>query len=319
MNIRTLLGLVGLAFLFDRFAVWVVTRAKRTPYFHLKDYMERYWLFRRGEFGLADADGHGAPEGGEGTQGARPALAARVHVILRSDADEHLHDHPWPHLSIILSGGYWEDVPFAHRGAAWVGETRRVWRGPGAVVFRRATSLHKLHIPPVETARMVFDHEGSSIEDGDPIPGRCTSLFIMGPQVRRWGFATPSGWVYWRTYLFGESALPQLPHTPAWRVAWVAFLALFQRYPTPDAADPTRLLFIQNGARTWWEKNNGPLGVLTATMGAGGSIGLRYRGEIGGRAVSYQCDMSTAPAHWVPEKIGAAAAMRLHAYVTNRL
>lgn len=232
MNIRNLLGYIGLAFLFDRFADWVVTRAKRTPYFHLKDYMERYWLFRRGAFGLADADGHGAPEGGEGEQGARPALAARVHVILRSDADDHLHDHPWPHLSIILSGGYWEDVPFVHRGAAWVGETRRVWRGPGAIVFRRATSLHKLHIPDIETVRMSFDHEaGMTIEDGDPIPGTCTSLFIMGPQVRRWGFATPWGWSYWRAYLFGEAEKPQLSHVSAWRVAWIAFRAIFQRYP----------------------------------------------------------------------------------------
>lgn len=145
----------------------IIARAKRTPYFHLAGYMERFWLFR--------------DHAGEGDEHHK-RLAARVHHILRSDLDRHFHDHPWPTISIVLRGGYWEVVPSdqdqhpAFDPYRW----RRVWRGPGAIVFRRARHRHRLEIPEGATA---------------------WSLFIMGRYAKKWGFYTSTGFVYWRTYL----------------------------------------------------------------------------------------------------------------------
>ncbi|MBB2928365.1 hypothetical protein [Paraburkholderia silvatlantica] len=145
----------------------IIARAKRTPYFHLTGYMERFWLFR-------DAAGPGEEH--------HQRIAARAHHILRSDDDRHFHDHPWPSISIVLRGGYWEVMPTKQDQHAsldfccW----RRVWRGPGAIVIRRAHHRHRLEIPVGKTA---------------------WSLFIMGRYTKKWGFYTPQGFVYWRDYL----------------------------------------------------------------------------------------------------------------------
>ena len=37
-------------------------------------------------------------------------FSIKVHHILESDEDRCEHDHPWPFLSLILTGGYWEWV-----------------------------------------------------------------------------------------------------------------------------------------------------------------------------------------------------------------
>ncbi len=108
-----------------------------------------------------------------------------LHHILRSDDDRALHDHPWWNVSIVLRGGYWEWMP------AWV-ETDlpgilaraesdlRVWRGPGSIVFRRATAAHRLELPFGKTA---------------------WTLFITGKNVRSWGFHCTQGWKHWRAFI----------------------------------------------------------------------------------------------------------------------
>ncbi|RQS39845.1 hypothetical protein DIE01_16150 [Burkholderia sp. Bp8990] len=160
----------------DRLVDRIIARAKRTPYFHLDGYMERYWL--------RQPPGHDANT--STYDRSKTGIGARVHRILRSDNDRHLHDHPWPTISIILRGGYWEILPAMQcqdpslDPYLW----RRVWRGPGSIVFRRAHHRHRIELPD----------------------GRDSwSLFIMGRYTKQWGFYTREGFVYWRTYL-GEEA-----------------------------------------------------------------------------------------------------------------
>jgi hypothetical protein len=165
----------------------LIGRAKRTPYEHLADYMQRFWVREHNE--------------------AKSNIAARVHNIKRSDYDRALHDHPWWNISFVLKGGYWEVVPGIYQQAREVdfagvtarflelhelvhavggkGTTRQqrrellamgiLWRGPGALVRRRAEALHRLIVPKGAEA---------------------WSLFVMGPKVREWGFAAPTGWVH---------------------------------------------------------------------------------------------------------------------------
>jgi hypothetical protein len=124
----------------------------RQPYLHLEGYMERFWIFRT------------------------RWLSARLHRILRSDHDRDLHDHPWDYATVILRGGYWE-----------VTEAGKRWYGPGSILLRRASHLHRLILPP-----------------GAPT----TTLFLHRKKRREWGFRTDAGWVHWRHYTEARGEKP---------------------------------------------------------------------------------------------------------------
>ena len=49
-----------------------------------------------------------------------PWLSLYIHRIYEADKDPHLHSHPWPFWTMILSGSYWErtEKGFIFR-AAW--------------------------------------------------------------------------------------------------------------------------------------------------------------------------------------------------------
>lgn len=158
---------------------WLIRRAQRTPYFHLPGYMERWWLvpYREAlEYTVFTDRPCALPGNFKTTAGTGPVswrrpiawllqrldVAVRVHHILRSDAGRDPHDHPWPFVTIVLRGGYWE-----HRFDAFGSFTGRKWHGPGSVLFRRARDLHLLELPTGKTA---------------------WTLFITGRKQQTWGF-----------------------------------------------------------------------------------------------------------------------------------
>ena len=95
-----------------------------------------------------------------------------VHWFHTSD-DDALHDHPWPFLTVILRGGYWEHTPGED------GAPVRRWHPPGAVRRRPARWLHRVEIDPARP----------------PV-----TVVLRGRRVRRWGFQTRSGWKPWPEY-----------------------------------------------------------------------------------------------------------------------
>lgn len=150
----------------DRTVDALIARARRDPYFHLPGYMERYWLLRP-RWWLP--------------------ISIRIHHILRSDDDLHLHDHPWPWASLILRGSYIEveptrarfvkkKLPLAH------------YRPTGSFRVRRARAQHRLIV-----------RRGATV----------WSLFIMGPRIQKWGFYTPLGKVPFDQYLPAEEVAHQ--------------------------------------------------------------------------------------------------------------
>lgn len=104
--------------------------------------------------------------------------ATYLHRFHRSDADE-MHNHPWPFVSVILAGGYWEQTP----GPGWSngdGPTRRRWYGPGRVLVRPANWIHSVLIP-----------EGRE----------SWSLIFRGVKCQSWGFFCPrTGFINWRDH-----------------------------------------------------------------------------------------------------------------------
>jgi len=112
-----------------------------------------------------------------------------LHRIMRDDDDRALHDHPWWNVSILLRGAYVEVRPDFK--AAKTPYTRiadlpvtRKRHGVGSVVFRRATTSHRLELP-IENGGIRY----------------VWSLFITGPVIRKWGFHCPHGWRFWKDFV----------------------------------------------------------------------------------------------------------------------
>lgn len=164
----------------ERLVDALIRRAKQSPYSHINDYMERYWLV---PYRNKDAGAGCGPVPFIRRPIAwliqRFGIAVRIHHIKRSDDDRAFHDHPWWYVTLILRGGYTEVKPVYSSGI--YNGTRYDWCGEGTVLFRRARSWHRLEIPPFSSA---------------------WTLFITGPKSNSWGFlAEPNHKIYWRDYL----------------------------------------------------------------------------------------------------------------------
>lgn len=118
---------------------------------HLGDYMHR-WIFRT------------------------PWGTLRLHHILRSDGDRHLHDHPFDFTSLLLTGGYTEFWQDWDMGGGMTVRERYFPRF--SIVRKQAEDAH----------RLVLDR---------PL----WTFVISGPKRRSWGFHTEKGWVYHLEYL----------------------------------------------------------------------------------------------------------------------
>ena len=78
-----------------------------------------------------------------------------IHKLCRSDYERALHDHPWPFISIVLRGEYWEvlqDDSLNHR---------KRW----SAAYRPCLFRHR-----VITKKP------------------CWTLMLVGPRQRKWGF-----------------------------------------------------------------------------------------------------------------------------------
>jgi hypothetical protein len=117
-----------------------------------------------------------------------------LHKILRDDDDRALHDHPWWNVSIVLRGAYIEVMPLPAGEPtpfSRIADMRQIRRrrGPGSIVFRKATACHRLELP-VENGGIRY----------------VWSLFLTGPVIRRWGFHCPHGWRYWKEFVASDDA-----------------------------------------------------------------------------------------------------------------
>lgn len=130
----------------------VMDRVENEPY------LERYYLFLR--------------------ERNRFPFNIFLHKFLKSDPDD-VHDHPWPFLTVILRGGYWEWTPQFDAEGRKTGEIAR-WCRPGSVRWASANQYHRVELDPDVT---------------------CWTLFMPGVKQRDWGFLVRNQWVQWEEYL----------------------------------------------------------------------------------------------------------------------
>jgi hypothetical protein len=86
-----------------------------------------------------------------------------LHKFFRSDDDRALHDHPWPNLSILLDGSYYEHRPDGIH-----------YRKQGEIVLRRSVSRHRIEL----VRQHMFITPSLYLETP------ALTLFITGPKVR---------------------------------------------------------------------------------------------------------------------------------------
>lgn len=134
---------------------------KRIVYDRVDDqpYLERYYLF------LKD-------------RGDKFPFNIFLHKFLKSDTDD-LHDHPWPYVTVILKGGYYEWTPVYDSTGKFLTEVCK-WCGPGHFRKCSATSLHRIELDENVT---------------------CWTLFMPGRKQREWGFLQNNRWIQWQEYL----------------------------------------------------------------------------------------------------------------------
>ena len=148
-----------------RLVDWLIARAQRTPYFHIGDYMDRWWMMPRWALTYERIDGRRVL-----VPRSWLPFSIRIHHIKRADEGDALHDHPFNYRTIILRGGYVEEDVF--------GFLR--FMSPGSTAAAHAQTFHRIAAVPREGV---------------------WTLFIMGPKANRWGFMIGGRKVYYRDYL----------------------------------------------------------------------------------------------------------------------
>lgn len=103
--------------------------------------------------------------------------ALMLHQMHTPDPDACHHDHPWRFWTLILKGGYVEEITDRD------GTLHDMVNWPGALRFRPALHAHRI--------RMLLD-------------GECWTLVLRGPYERSWGFHTEDGWIWWETFIAGR-------------------------------------------------------------------------------------------------------------------
>lgn len=172
-------GIVAKVVSLPRVSNWLITRAMKTPYFHIFKgdlvYMERYWLFNPYSRG---------PDGQEASKHPWFPWNIRLHWIRRHDHEEHMHDHPWNARTFILRGGYTEErLAYQIRDDAG-----RLVHDGEQITFMK----------PGMTAKIGYGkyHRISYVQ-----PGGAWTLFISGRYKGTWGFLVDGVKIKWKTYL----------------------------------------------------------------------------------------------------------------------
>lgn len=109
-----------------------------------------------------------------------PYFSVYVHRILLPDTDRNPHDHPFEFSSLILRGGYIEDV-----------YRRKIPRGRGRWVKQTyVRNLFSYHRHPLSSAHSITT-----------VLPNTTTLVLAGRRVDTWGFwDEKQGFIDWKDY-----------------------------------------------------------------------------------------------------------------------
>ncbi len=126
-----------------------------------------------------------------------PVCSLYLHRMEVPDPGRHLHNHPWWFASLILKGGYTEEVShFKHasRRAAIASFVEYFCPDSPVAAFgygtKRSWKAGSIHTIPLH-----FCHRITKLHKTPT-----WTLVLCGPRVRSWGFYTPTGFVMHNEY-----------------------------------------------------------------------------------------------------------------------
>lgn len=99
-----------------------------------------------------------------------PMVSVFVHWIYEPDTDRYPHDHPWPFCSLVLRGGYTEEIYKSLDGKS----------------YQRQHGVLSAHFMPIGMAHRITH-----------LNGKVVTLIITGRRLRTWCFWTPDGLIEW--------------------------------------------------------------------------------------------------------------------------
>lgn len=99
-----------------------------------------------------------------------------IHSIYKADEDEHLHDHPWNYISIVLYGKFMEAIKNSTSAKQ---KYEMNWLSPKDISAQKAERTHKIYMLLSE---------------------KIVTLFFTGPRFREWGYDVDGKWIDNVTY-----------------------------------------------------------------------------------------------------------------------
>lgn len=105
-----------------------------------------------------------------------PFFGIYVHFIYKEDLQRDPHDHPWWFFSFIIRGGYTEEYV----------------KSPGRYEECWSEQVHKagrVRFFPLRDAHRI-----------NSVRPNTTSIVLVGPKVRYWGFYSGPKWIPWTDY-----------------------------------------------------------------------------------------------------------------------
>jgi hypothetical protein len=113
-------------------------------------------------------------------------LSFCVHKFDQADEDPDCHDHPFHFVTLILKGGYFEEMHHLPFKRVYINRVFPRYRW--SLLFRKATCLHRVHM----------------LMGNKP----CWTLCIKWDAKCTWGFMTKNGWQHWKTYIKNKGLTP---------------------------------------------------------------------------------------------------------------
>lgn len=117
-----------------------------------------------------------------------------LHKFYRGDEDPHLHDHPWPFTSLILTRGYWEETPVSQSRDPRISlksmATSQYFHRDGEQYRNVFYSAFSVLRRPSEWKHRVI------LKDKKPV----WTIIRTGPKERSWGFWIKGKLCPWRQY-----------------------------------------------------------------------------------------------------------------------
>lgn len=125
-------------------------------------YLKRYYLYRKEKTNQFEEEK------------TSYSFNVYLHQFFKSDMDD-LHDHPWNFVSLVLKGGYFEEL----------------------MDKNNPDDMHVTYTPPLHfNVKKAEDYHRVIVPDKP-----CWTLFFRGKTRRKWGFNVNGKWIDAQKYL----------------------------------------------------------------------------------------------------------------------